>query len=108
MASKIYIDDKGERHLLEKMTTSHLINVLRHHEAQWDALDVRSLSNHANAVGNVLEAIGKELGSREPRTYLIDPKQEKVAVKRRIALYDEDAGEDSDLPRHEYRYDPPF
>jgi hypothetical protein len=71
MASKIYIDDKGERHLLEKMTTSHLINVLRHHEAQWDALDCMSIKNHANAVGDVMKAICEELRSREPRTYLI-------------------------------------
>ena len=74
----IYVSDRGEEFQLEDMEPGHLLNVIKHHKAQmntidwameWSNKDVVEFTNlHHRRLNlyNTLEALVKELATRDP------------------------------------------
>lgn len=72
-----YRADSGRVFELENMQPSHLLNVIHHHRNQVDSLvflinagyddkDKQFLMSRLKALETTLEALGKELASRDP------------------------------------------
>ena len=86
MKYKYYIDDKGDHHGIANMETSHLLNVIKHHEAQYSAINqYTGVHNHEEALGHTIEALMAELRTRDPREYLYgairEEEKEKASAK---------------------------
>ena len=66
-----YISDRGEQFDVSQMESSHLINVIKHHQGQVEAL--RQLSFASNiidrrrALEQVIDTLAAELAKREPQ-----------------------------------------
>jgi hypothetical protein len=78
----IYVSDRGDRYVVSSMETSHLINVIRHHQGQCETL--HKLPIHTNirrriqALDETIKLLSAELLERkvEPDEYIQEDNDE--------------------------------
>lgn len=71
--SAIYLSDRGDEYELSQMHSSHILNVLAHHQKQIDALEllpgsVRTalLDKRIMSLRETIKVLAEELGTRDP------------------------------------------